>query len=309
MKDIVSNALMRGLDLPESEVSRFLVKAESNYATGQELLRAAASHFKLDEAILSAEVLKFEHCNCSHGLLPDERARLPFGDAVEVSQFAKDVTLHVVLHELAHALVREFDLPVLGNEETMADAFATHYLTTYLPDRARSVLQARVQSLMIEAREVPRDEWKVSGEHDSDARRAFQITALALAADAQAYAALAESLGMSADDIRRSRDYGSEIHRSWRRILQPLWMPAGVPSGEAELTYDEGSDLFGQLLGDGFREELRTAIRRFDWHSQVKIAFEEGEGEASWSRHKRTITVRGDYVRRFVEQGRSAEEK
>jgi hypothetical protein len=41
-----------------------------------------------------------------------------------------------MVHELGHALIREFDLPILGNEETMADAFATHYLTTHLPDRA-----------------------------------------------------------------------------------------------------------------------------------------------------------------------------
>ena len=75
------------------------------------------------------------------------------------------------------------------------------------------------------------------------------------------------------------------------------------------MTYDEESDLFRQLLGDGFEQELRNALQRFDWHSQVRIAFEEGEGKASWSRSKRTITVRGDYIRRFVEQGRAAEGK
>jgi len=29
--------------------------------------------------------------------------------------FAEDVVLHVVLHEIGHGLIREFDLPVLGN--------------------------------------------------------------------------------------------------------------------------------------------------------------------------------------------------
>jgi hypothetical protein len=36
---------------------------------------------------------------------------------VPVSVFAADVTLHVVLHELGHAVIRKFDLMVLGNEE------------------------------------------------------------------------------------------------------------------------------------------------------------------------------------------------
>lgn len=307
MKDIVSNALTRGVGLPEAEVSAFLVEAESRYATGEALLKAAAACFEIDAAILSAEVSRFEHCNCSHGPLRGDGASAPSDP--EVWQFARDVTLHVVLHEMAHALVREFDLPVLGNEETMADAFATHYLTTYLPERARSVIESRVRSLMIEAQEVPRAEWRVSGEHESDARRAFQITALALAADAQGYAPLAASIGMSEGDVRRARDYGSEIHRSWRRVLQPLRMPDGVPSSEARLTHDEESELFRQLLGGGLGEELLTAIQRFDWHSRVEIAFEEGDGEASWSRSRRTITVRGEYVRRFLEQGRTAKGK
>jgi hypothetical protein len=187
MKDIVSNALMRGLKRPEADVSAFLENAETRYATGEDLLRAAALHFEIDEAQLAAEVERFRHCNCEHATVADGRRMAPVESrledrkgsegVVEASAFARDVTLHVVLHELGHALVREFDLPVLGNEETMADAFATHYLTTYLPDRAVDVLKARTASLMIEAREIPREEWDVRGEHDNDARRAFQIAA------------------------------------------------------------------------------------------------------------------------------------
>jgi hypothetical protein len=284
---------MHGLKRAEADVSAFLTNAETKYASGQDLLRAAAAHFAIDEARLTAEVERFRHCNCHH-------------DAVEVSAFARDVTLHVVLHELGHALIREFDLPVLGNEETMADAFATHFLTTHLPDRAADVLRARTTSLMIEAREVPREQWTVRGEHDNDARRAFQIAALAVAADAARYEAVAKVVGMSEPEIQRAKDYGAEIHRSWRRMLAPLWMPQGVRSNEARVVCDLENASVGKAGLAGLVAELEPIVTRFDWHSQVTVRFAAGDGGAAWSRSKRTVTVHSDYIRRFVEQGKRA---
>lgn len=289
MEDILSNALMRGLHQQESRVRSYLVATRVDCESGPELLRKTAAEFGLSEEDLAAEVERFRHVNCR--------------PAQPLSRFASDVMLHVILHELGHSLIREFDLPVLGNEETAADAFATHYLTTYLPERALDVLQARVASLMLEAEQVPRDEWSVSGEHASDARRAFQIAALAVAADPERYRPLAPAVHMSEDDLRSGKDYGSEIHRSWRRTLQPLWMPDGVASPEARIAYASEGGLVGELRASGLMAEIEAIVRRFDWHSQVTIRFTEGEGGASWSRSQRTITVHSDYVSRFIEQG------
>jgi hypothetical protein len=227
----------------------------------------------------------------------------------KLSKFAADVILHVVIHELAHALIREFDLPILGNEETMADAFATHYLTTYHPDRALDVLKARAVSLMIEAEEVPRKEWSFSGEHNNDARRAYQIVALAIAADPKKYASLAKIVQMSESNIRTSKDYGTEIHRSWRRVLRPLWMPKGVASKEVRFVYDSGNKLVNEIKSGGVTDEIESIVKQFDWHSQITIYIAEGEGRAGWSRSKRTITIHSDYIQRFDEQGKTEKSK
>jgi hypothetical protein len=62
------------------------------------------------------------------------------------------------------SLLRAACLPVLGNEETLADSFATHYIVSKMPaDRALRILKARVESVMFEASEVPR---KASGLDD-----------------------------------------------------------------------------------------------------------------------------------------------
>lgn len=223
-----------------------------------------------------------------------------------LSKFASDVALHVVLHELGHALIREFDLPVLSNEEAMADAFATHYLTSHMPARAKDVLLARVTSLMSEANDVPRADWSVSGEHDNDARRAFQIAALAMAADSNAYAEVARVAGLTERHIAKAVDYGSEIHRSWRRLLGPLWMADGMLSNRTKVEFDENDALLSQLRGAGVIAEIEDVVRRFDWHSLVRVNFAPGEGTAGWNRSARAVTVRRQYLERFIEQGERA---
>ncbi len=309
MSDIVSNALCLGLGRSELEIRAFLDGSETRYVDGSALVSAAAERFSLPESELSTWVERYRHCNCAHPGGGDPGGLRDAADATgngpfELTRFASDVTLHVVLHELGHALVREFDLPVLGNEETLADAFATHYLTAHLPERAVAVLTARTRSLMIEAEEVPRTEWAVSGEHNSDARRAFQIAALALAADPEKFRPVAAGIGMTASEMRSASDYGTEIHRSWRRTLAPLWMPSGTASTEARLAYDSDSEFARQVRSSDIASVLETAVRRFDWHSQVTIRFADGDGGAAWSRSGRTITVHRGYVERFARQGR-----
>ena len=158
---------------------------------------------------------------------------------------------------------------------------------------------------MVEAGQVPRAEWSVDGEHDSDARRAFQIAALAVAADPEKYGPIATEVGLSEDAIQSASDYGTEIHRSWRRLLRKFEMPKGQRSNESRLRVDKQAKLLGDLLNSGLKEDVLDALRRYDWHSTVTIHFKDGTGGASWSRSKRTVTVNAQYLQRFIAQGKS----
>jgi hypothetical protein len=336
LADVLSNALRAdfGINVYAPALS------EGNDNRGESLYQTIASQHNLDPDALKASIKRHQHTNCKHGPVDDSltdaalaawrvpAAKSPATPASPVastpelsahhpvSKFARDVTLHVVLHEMGHALIREFDIPVLANEETMADSFATYYLTTHMPDRALDAITARVTSLLVEAEESAERErtngvdW--TSEHDHDGRRAYQIAALTIAADPRKYADLAPLVGMSEGDVRNAVDYGGELRRSWRRVLQPLWMPDGAPSDEAAVVYDETNPFLGSLCEGGLASEVQTALRRFDWHSQVTVRFIDGSGRAGWSRSTRTVTVHSEYVRRFVQQGekllRTAEE-
>ncbi len=315
MRDILSNVLVRSELKPQNQVRAFLKDTDNKFASGDDLLRAAADHFQINPKRLAELAEKWRHINCTHAAIPgyvvsDELLDSATGEPakpIPVSPFAANVTLHVVLHELGHAVIREFDIMVLGNEETMADAFATHMLTEHYPDQALAAISARITSLMIEAGEVPRDQWTVRGEHDNDARRAYQIAALALAADRDKYASVAPLVGMAERDISRACDYGADIHRAWRRTLTPLFMPAGKRSSEARLRADHATTAFIEAGQPSLHSIIESALRRIDWHSQVTIEFVGGSGGAAWSRSTRTIKVNGDYLRRFINQGNQAQ--
>jgi hypothetical protein len=111
MKDVISNVLLRAEHKPESEVRAFLKDAHRNYATGDDLLKAAAEHFKIDQKRLAPLVEHWRHINCKHAAIPgyavpDAGREATTGEPLSplpVSVFAADVTLHVVLHELGHA--------------------------------------------------------------------------------------------------------------------------------------------------------------------------------------------------------------
>lgn len=310
MRCILSNALTRAEKKSAVEVNGFLRDTIRRGTTPENLLKASAEHFKIDQKWLADLVERWRHINCKHAAIPGfvaPDAVANAGSEVPVSVFAADVTLHVVLHELGHAVIREFDLMVLGNEETMADAFATHLLTEHFPERAVGAISARVRSLMIEANEVPRDQWEVRGEHDNDARRAYQIAALAVAADKEKFAGVAKIVGMSEKDMGNARDYGSDVHRAWRRTLSPLMMPAGKTSKEGRFRADDSTGAFVEAGMPSLASTIQSALQRFDWHSQVTVDFVGGSGGAAWSRSKRTITVNSEYLKRFIAQGVKAE--
>jgi hypothetical protein len=156
---------------------------------------------------------------------------------------------------------------------------------------------------MIEANEVPRVQWVVRGEHDNDARRSYQIAALAIAADKEKYAGVAGIVGMSERDIAKACDYGSDIHRAWRRTLSPLMMPAGKVSEEGRFRADNATRAFVDAGEPSLASTIQSALQRFDWHSQVTVDFVGGSGGAAWNRSKRTVTVHSEYLQRFIAQG------
>lgn len=217
-----------------------------------------------------------------------------------ISTFAKNVITHVLIHELAHALIREFDLPVLGNEENMADSFATLYIVQTMPDKAEEIIHDRARSWILEA--SVEGNHNFLSEHAPKEMRAYQAICLLFGLDPKKYRKLPSWGIFSENDLRNCYDFAPEIARGWRRVLDQYTLPNDVPTREFRIIYGEGP-MKEDMMKSGFLEEIGDIISRFDWHSRITLHFDHCDSDSWWSRSRRTIFLCDGYVSRFIEQG------
>lgn len=219
----------------------------------------------------------------------------------QITPFARDVTTHVLLHELGHAVFRQFGVPVLSNEEAQADAFATFFVTQYLRDRAPDIITARAKSWLYEDAEVDPADYDHKGEHPLDIRRAYQALCLFYGADPAEFAPHVAFADFSDRDLAECSDTAPDQFEAWQKVIDTL--PRG--SGNVRVIYGEGpmKDAFRDT---GLLEEIGALAREFDWpDGPITLHFDNCSGGASWSRSKKRVLLCDTYVARFVTQGQA----
>ena len=114
-------------------------------------------------------------------------------------------TVFVLLHELGHALIHEFDFPVLGEEEDAADTLATIMLI--IADRVDEKKRYRYLAILLSAAEGQKLIWETGLEqthidqyywarHSLSVRRYHRILCLIYGSDPQRFGGLPELTGM-----------------------------------------------------------------------------------------------------------------
>lgn len=217
-------------------------------------------------------------------------------DVTELSQRTMDALVHVVAHEIGHAFLREFDLPILGPEEAIADDFATVYVHLTLPERAEAIIAARADQNLADG-----DDMGPFSEYADDDRRAGRSICVLYGLDPERYGALRDRYGMDEDEADTCADLSPEVGRSWRRLIDAYRMPEGARVTEVRLTGDD-MPLTRFIADSPLGADAATLLRAIDWHSQITLAIEACDGGSGWSRGERKITVCDGYVERFERQ-------
>lgn len=220
----------------------------------------------------------------------------------KISNFAKSVSKHVLMHELAHALIREFSLPVLGNEEVLADSFATVWITQNWRDEAPAILGARIRSWIYEDQETDPKDYDHKGEHPLDIRRAYQAACLLYGSDPADWARHISWLDIKQYDLDDCSDTAPDQMNGWNSVLKAHLLPENSKSPNVELIFGEGP-MKDAMMDSGVMQDFEKIVRRFDWPQQITLHFDHCPSGAFWDRSDRLILLCDSYVQRFIDQG------
>ena len=223
----------------------------------------------------------------------------------DIPPFARHVVTHVLMHELGHAVFREFNVPILSNEEALADGFATFFVTQYLRDSAPDIIVSRARSWIYEDSEVDPAAYDHKGEHQLDIRRAYQTLCLFYGADPAEFTGYVAFAEFSERDLADCSDTAPDQFAAWTAVLEDLPRRSAGTDDPVRVIYGEGP-MKDAFIASGILEQVADLARDFDWpNGPITLHFDSCDGGASWSRSKKRILLCDSYVARFIAQGKA----
>lgn len=154
------------------------------------------------------------------GLLADSRTR-----SGDLDLDTLDVVEWALYHELAHAFVDLFNLPVLGREEDAADALATLLAIELVENGGQIALTAA--DLLARISGNPKVETNISfwNEHSMNRQRFSQVVCWVYGSDTRTFAALTASAGIPKDRAQKCPGTFAMMANDWWRLLDRYLKP------------------------------------------------------------------------------------
>jgi hypothetical protein len=234
--------------------------------------------------------------------------------ADDAAAFALGNVLFILYHEIGHALISQYQLPVLGREEDAVDQFAALLLVPQEgePDQDASILTDAIAGWFLSSARTSLAEIAWWGEHGPDQQRAYQIACLLYGSSPGAYDALADEIALPPERRERCPQDFQSVEQSWGVLLADhvlaegdtpphrvsvSYAPAGAYQAEHDLLRE--SELLETVAND-----LSTAFRLPGPIAMVARAC--GEPNAFWDPQASQIIVCYELIRDYRELHASA---
>jgi hypothetical protein len=170
----------------------------------------------------------------------------------ELAESILGSTLFTVSHELGHAIIGLFELPMLGPEEDAADTFATVALLSVGSEFThRAMLDAAISLTRAAEREARTGhELTLSQLHRPNEQRAYSIVCLMFGSNPREFKDLAEWARLPKERQETCTHEFEQADDAWNRVLKPHMRG---PSSAAR-------SLLRRLLGSNSPDDLHDPI-------------------------------------------------
>ena len=137
----------------------------------------------------------------------------------QVEDAVTNATTFVFFHELGHALVDAYDLPITGREEDAVDQLSVLLLADGTEEGERMVLDAAVSFSKQAGGEL--DELAFADEHSLDQQRYYNIVCLLYGQDEEKFASLVRDGTLPGSRAERCSDEFARVDKAWDALLAP----------------------------------------------------------------------------------------
>ncbi len=142
-------------------------------------------------------------------------------------QAVMDVVIHTLFHELAHALIATYELPIVGKEEDAADNLAAVLSIEYFENGAEIAISA-ADLFYLEGDEITEfEEADFWDEHSLDLQRYYATLCHVYGSDDTQYAYLLEDTGFSDERAELCIGDYERMTNNWLTLLD-VYMSPGV---------------------------------------------------------------------------------
>jgi|CXWL01.1.fsa_nt_gi hypothetical protein len=144
------------------------------------------------------------------------------GDAEAIGNSVFGATVFVFFHEVGHALVDLFDLPITGKEEDAVDQLATVVLVESEDDAGLAAALDGAFTFLLQGQEGPdsKEEMAFWDEHSMDEQRFYNIACWVLGSDPEAFGSMVEDGWLPEDRAVRCPGEWAQTSKAWNRLLE-----------------------------------------------------------------------------------------
>ncbi len=144
------------------------------------------------------------------------------GDSVDkANESMNEAITFVFLHELGHALIDSYDLPITANQEDAADRCSAYICIEELGEDGVKAILSAADAFAIESKGKTPDKRNMADEHLLQEQRFYNTLCMVYGADTEKYSYIVDKGYLPDSRAKRCPAEYDDTARAWVKLLEP----------------------------------------------------------------------------------------